>query len=173
MHVKFSARRIEQKKKNKHKASSLSLRDRVKLEAIERKINGVLQLSSRDENERVLREIRARPLSNPAARARSIFLFGGECDDSRRIGGRRRGRGRGGEGGDPDSFFIVRSSPTLFYRPGRDVRDESAHSPRCTRMTWPLFGSCVGARKRFQILTESRHARLITRALVRPSCPRR
>lgn len=76
-------------------------------------------------------------------RARSIFRFGGECDDSTR--GTKC----------PDSFFIVKSSPTLFYQAPRahrrDMRDESAHSPRvATKVTWPLLDR-VGARKRFQI----------------------
>lgn len=52
---------------------------------------------------REIRRVRRYIPTNPDARARSIFRFGGECDDSRGTG-------------CPDSFFIVRPSPTLFYQ---------------------------------------------------------
>lgn len=50
----------------------------------------------------VFREARAPPIRTHV-HDRSFFPFGGECDDSRGTG-------------CPDSFFIVRPSPTLFYR---------------------------------------------------------
>lgn len=66
-------------------------------------------------------------------------------------------RRKRGAGGSRDSFFIVRYRLRFFsIGSAQDMRDEYAHSPRCTKVTWPLLAR-VGACKRFlDVLAKSR-----------------
>lgn len=86
------------RKKKTCRSFAARVRNHVKLKTIERKINGVPIFIS---SSRMSRS----PLSNAAAHARSIFSV--ENATIRRTGA-----------GYPDSFFIVRSFPALFYRSG-------------------------------------------------------
>lgn len=136
------------------------VQNRVKLKAIERKINGMFQLSSMGWKWTVEQFF--------AKFALTVIQSGRTCTIDLPFWRRMR-RFIEREWGNPDSFFIVRLSNSFL-----SVRHAAGHegwihafSPCTPKMTWPLLDR-VGACKRFQILTVCR-ARLIVHSFVQLS----